>query len=150
MMKNQSRSKEEGSQEDEGGYDSDIARQLQERHAKLVQGKRPNRNDVKPVNLKAKTNIYNPPARIKKDKESFANFRKNQTAKVSFDMIGQNHLIMSIMRKKAGIVEETQEEKRPEKMQAGAFNPSKPFGNKGSTKKHARGNRFIEFTRSND
>ena len=45
MMKNQSRSKEEGSQEDEGGYDSDIARQLQERHAKLVQGKRPNRND---------------------------------------------------------------------------------------------------------
>ena len=87
MMKNQSRSKEEGSQEDEGGYDSDIARQLQERHAKLVQGKRPNRNEVKPVNLKAKSNVYNPPAGIKKDKNSFANFRKNQTAKVSAEVI---------------------------------------------------------------
>ncbi len=53
-------------------------------------------------------------------------------------------MIMEIMRKKAGIQEEP-EEKKPEKLSAGSFNPSKPFGNKGSVKKNKRGNRLLEF-----
>lgn len=52
-----------------------------------------------------------------------------------------------MMRKKAGISDEKEEEKKTEKMHTGEFNPSKPFGNKGSDKKHKRGNRLIEFRR---
>ena len=54
---------------------------------------------------------------------------------------------MEIMRRKAGMPVEPDFVKKNEKISMGEFNPSKPFGNKGSAKKHKRGNRFLDFAK---